>query len=168
MSIDGVSVGDVRIVSAHKELSFTSPPGETQSLVRVDVGGQAVECFAPRAEVAQDDATALLARIAASTASPSGGASPLSQLFSEKLPAEQRRGGGARGPASPLAKDSTPSKDLPVVRGPLGGAGPTLSITAQSKWQEDQDTCSGAGCGKEFGLTRRRHHCRVCGLCVCR
>mmetsp|Transcript_88126 Transcript_88126/g.247871 ORF Transcript_88126/g.247871 Transcript_88126/m.247871 type:complete len:362 (+) Transcript_88126:85-1170(+) len=32
-------------------------------------------------------------------------------------------------------------------------------------WDPDGPNCS--CCGDAFGLTRRRHHCRVCGKCVC-
>ena len=179
--VDGVVVPGAVISNAHKEILFSAPAGEGATLLRIDVGGQAVECYAPRSEVSVDaDAAALFKRLASEGTASASGASPLTSLFSEPLPLEQRRaraaaaaagsprGGATPSISSPLAAASPAmgGKDSPVVRGPLGGAGPTLSITAPSKWQADTLLCSG-GCGKDFGLTRRRHHCRVCGLCVC-
>ena len=51
------------------------------------------------------------------------------------------------------------------MRGALSGEGPTLTVTPLSKWQPDSANC--AYCARDFGLSRRRHHCRVCGSCVC-
>jgi hypothetical protein len=55
----------------------------------------------------------------------------------------------------------------PTVRvgGTLSGGGPTLSIAAPAMWSPDSDKCD--SCSGEFGITRRRHHCRICGCCVC-
>ena len=52
-----------------------------------------------------------------------------------------------------------------MVRGSLTGEGPSLTITPKGKWEGDTPTCS--LCTRDFGVTRRRHHCRVCGRCVC-
>lgn len=39
----------------------------------------------------------------------------------------------------------------------------------RTHWQRDEDAmrCNGASCRLEFTLTRRRHHCRECGLLFC-
>jgi hypothetical protein len=43
--------------------------------------------------------------------------------------------------------------------------GPTLSLTPPRKWAPDTPTCE--VCAVGFSLARRRHHCRICGSCVC-
>ena len=85
-------------------------------------------------------------------------------------------GGGAGGTPNPTASSSphsAPSASTPrasagaspVVFGGLGGEGPSLALTPRSQWQGDTEAC--ALCNREFNLSRRRHHCRVCGACVC-
>jgi hypothetical protein len=110
------------------------------------------------------------------------GQTPLAGIFAAPLAIEGggRRGGGGGGgtPAKggdgeQLSRGSSAAKGAaapsplaaPVVRGPLSGEGPTLSITPQSKWQPDTELCT--ICTRDFNLSRRRHHCRVCGSCVC-
>jgi FYVE, RhoGEF and PH domain containing 5/6 len=34
-------------------------------------------------------------------------------------------------------------------------------------WVPDSKTSSCMRCGRSFGWRRRRHHCRLCGRCVC-
>lgn len=101
-------------------------------------------------------------------------AAPYADLFATALPVERRKGtAGAGAPAvsSPVAKGSPAQKGgkaaaSPAVRvgGTLSGNGPTLSIASPSKWVNTEN-CE--VCRKEFGLSLRRHHCRICGACVC-
>lgn len=66
---------------------------------------------------------------------------------------------------SASASASHSDSSSPVVRGSLTGEGPSLTITPKGKWEGDTPACS--LCTRDFGVTRRRHHCRVCGKCVC-
>ena len=34
-------------------------------------------------------------------------------------------------------------------------------------WIPDEKTSSCMRCGRSFGWRRRRHHCRLCGRCIC-
>jgi hypothetical protein len=104
-------------------------------------------------------------------------ASPYADLFATALPVERRKGASGAGapsvnsPSSSGSARKTPASPQtrggPSVRvgGTLSGAGPTLSITPPTKWAPNSDNCE--VCKKEFGLTLRRHHCRICGSCVC-
>jgi hypothetical protein len=42
-----------------------------------------------------------------------------------------------------------------------------VSAGGQAHWIPDAESDYCAGCGKAFALTRRRHHCRDCGFCLC-
>jgi hypothetical protein len=98
---------------------------------------------------------------------------PLASLFSSTLPHEPQSAaaGSAASPGSPrgvkgaAARAEAVARHSPVVHGSLHGDGPALSVTPQNKWQPDTPACS--LCAADFGLSRRRHHCRVCGVCVC-
>ena len=53
---------------------------------------------------------------------------------------------------------------------PPGTSAGLLNPTPKSRWQRDEECsrCPGVGCSApEFKLTRRRHHCRGCGLVFC-
>ena len=53
---------------------------------------------------------------------------------------------------------------------PIGSGVGLLRPTPKSRWQPDGQCrrCPGVGCSApEFKLTRRRHHCRGCGLVFC-
>jgi hypothetical protein len=95
------------------------------------------------------------------------GATPLTTLFTAALPNEPAlpprlaSPGGARGAKKATAEATT----SPIVVGSLSGSGPSLGVTPQSKWMPDTPACG--LCEAEFNLSRRRHHCRVCGVCAC-
>jgi hypothetical protein len=117
--------------------------------------------------------------------------SPYANLFSTELPTEggssssSSSSGAARGspgapstpgpgPAGYAAAADTPGggkatlkRQPSVVRvgGTLAGGGPTLSITPPTAWAPDAASCG--ICTNSFGISRRRHHCRICGGCVC-
>ena len=42
-----------------------------------------------------------------------------------------------------------------------------MAIIRGLTWQPDTDTKICMNCEKDFNVTRRRHHCRSCGLCIC-
>jgi hypothetical protein len=53
---------------------------------------------------------------------------------------------------------------------PIGSGVGLLRPTPKSRWQPDEECghCPAAGCSApEFKLTRRRHHCRGCGMVFC-
>jgi len=60
------------------------------------------------------------------------------------------------------------SPDGPI---PIASAVPVPKIEVgqalKVKWGRDEDHLTCLGCGKEFGLVRRRHHCRGCGRVLC-
>lgn len=124
------------------------------------------------------------------------GPSPLKELFSTQLHFERKacpdsakrknserspksktgspaEGGASTSPsafssASAPATASSESNNaaVPVVIGALAGAGPSVAITPLKLWQPDTPMC--ALCDANFSLlSKRRHHCRVCGSCVC-
>ena len=61
--------------------------------------------------------------------------------------------------------EETHQRGAPTVTGPLAGVGPSLAITPHKLWQADTPSCT--LCDATFSLSKRRHHCRVCGSCVC-
>eukprot|EP01063_Lacrimia_lanifica_P020113 TRINITY_DN27473_c0_g1_i1.p4 TRINITY_DN27473_c0_g1~~TRINITY_DN27473_c0_g1_i1.p4 ORF type:complete len:122 (+),score=51.75 TRINITY_DN27473_c0_g1_i1:43-366(+) len=42
-------------------------------------------------------------------------------------------------------------------------------LAKRPEWQPDREwpRCGEAGCGVLFSMTKRRHHCRVCGYIFC-
>jgi len=115
------------------------------------------------------------------------GETPLTHIFASSLSAEAAKkvggssssGRGGASSSSPASSSSATAASTaaaaataagkgasPLVKGSLLGEGPTLTVTNQSKWQPDTPSCT--LCTREFGvLALRRHHCRVCGACVC-
>lgn len=63
------------------------------------------------------------------------------------------------------------AEGIPPVLSPYAGSGAgLLRPTPKSRWQPDEQCprCPATGCSApEFTLTRRRHHCRGCGLVFC-
>src|SRR3989338_6121741 len=45
---------------------------------------------------------------------------------------------------------------------------PTLVSEQQPEWVPDADAPTCSGCEESFGLLRRLHHCRGCGLVFCK
>jgi len=43
----------------------------------------------------------------------------------------------------------------------------SFASAAPSQWAEDTPKCQNPSCNAKFTLVVRRHHCRVCGQCVC-
>lgn len=42
-----------------------------------------------------------------------------------------------------------------------------LAALAEAAWEKDGEVRECKGCGRDFGLARRRHHCRNCGGIFC-
>jgi hypothetical protein len=185
----GGQMVSVELLEAHRALRVKVPPipsGWEQGMplrMRVVVGGvfaseQVDLVYSPLGGVAaRDGRPAYITRRRGVADSGRAGVTPLTHIFAAPLSAESSRGGasasasgssgssrGAASGQSPAAGGAKPSAS-PVVRGALAGEGPTLTVTPPSKWQPDTASCE--LCTREFGLSRRRHHCRVCGNCVC-
>jgi hypothetical protein len=184
----GGQMVSVELLEAHRALRVKVPPipsGWEQGMplrMRVVVGGvfaseQVDLVYSPLGGVAaRDGRPAYITRRRGVADSGKAGVTPLTHIFAAPLSAESSRGGasasgssgsssrGAASGQSPAAGGAKPSAS-PVVRGALAGEGPTLTVTPPSKWQPDTANCE--LCTREFGLSRRRHHCRVCGNCVC-
>lgn len=79
--------------------------------------------------------------------------------------------GAIRMPQEPKPESEPEPEPAPVAEGlPPGSGSGLLRLTPQSRWQPDEDCerCSAAGCqAPEFTFSRRRHHCRGCGLVFC-
>ena len=43
-----------------------------------------------------------------------------------------------------------------------------LAQKAEVRWEKDREAKRCAGCSKPFGIFRSRHHCRKCGMVVCK
>lgn len=111
--------------------------------------------------------------------------SPYANLFATDLPVEKRTNkslsstlsssslsgstpGTPKGTTVDALSSKTPLKRHPStvrVGGTLAGGGPTLSITPPTAWAPDSAQCD--ICSNKFGISLRRHHCRICGSCVC-
>lgn len=65
-------------------------------------------------------------------------------------------GSRSRGAAEPASASACASASL---------CGSFASTTLQRSWQPDLPACQ--LCNASFTLTKRRHHCRQCGMCVC-
>ena len=189
----GGQMVSVELLEAHRALRVKVPPipsGWEQGLplrMRVVVAGvfaaeQVDLVYSPPGGVAaRDGRPAYITRRRVVTDSGKAGVTPLTHIFAAPLSAESRGGasaspgsasssssssrGGASGQSPAAAGGSARPSASPVVRGALAGEGPTLTVTPPSKWQPDTASCQ--LCTREFGLSRRRHHCRVCGNCVC-
>jgi hypothetical protein len=189
----GGEVASVQLLEAHRKLRVTVPPipsgsraGEPLRMRVVVAGLQAAMpvdlVYSPPGGVAASEGRPAYITRRRVLGELAPGQTPLAGIFAAPLAIEGggRRGGGGGGgtPAKggngeQLSRGSSAAKGAaapsplaaPVVRGPLSGEGPTLSITPQSKWQPDTELCT--ICTRDFNLSRRRHHCRVCGSCVC-
>ena len=175
----------VQLVEAHRTLRVLVPcipSGWEQGMplrMRVVVGGvfaseQVDLVYSPMGGVAaRDGHPAYITRRRLVVDASSQGTTPLTNIFTSNLAAETRGGKGGVGASPGRAaaggggggSGSSSSSSSPVVRGALAGEGPSLSITPQSKWHPDTEACE--LCSRDFGMSRRRHHCRVCGSCVC-
>ncbi len=188
----GGQMVSVELVEAHRTLRVQVPPipsGWEQGMplrMRVVVAGvfaseQVDLVYSPPGGVAaRDGRPAYITRRRVVTDSGKAGVTPLTHIFAAHLPAEARFSGGSSSSSSsstqsPGGGSSSGNSNnsgiaakggmSPIVRGALAGEGPTLTVTPPSKWQPDTPTCG--LCTRDFGLARRRHHCRVCGNCVC-
>jgi hypothetical protein len=188
----GGEVTSVQLVEAHRKIRVAVPPIPSGSRpgeplrMRVVVAGvyapMAVDLvYSPPGGVAASEGRPAYITRRRVLGELAPGQTPLAGIFAAPLAIESggRRGGGggggtpakggeelSRGSSAPAAKaGGGGALASPVVRGSLAGEGPTLSITPQSKWQPDTELCT--ICTRDFNLSRRRHHCRVCGSCVC-
>jgi hypothetical protein len=182
----GGEVTSVQLLEAHRKIKVAVPPipsgsrpGEPLRL-RVVVAGvhspMAVDLvYSPPGGVAASEGRPAYITRRRVLGELAPGQTPLAGIFAAPLAIEGGKRGGtpAKGADGELlSRGSSAAKGAavgpltsPVVRGPLAGEGPTLSITPQSKWQPDTELCT--ICTRDFNLSRRRHHCRVCGSCVC-
>jgi hypothetical protein len=172
----GATATDVVILDAHSRIECILPPkpsgcraGESIRL-RVVVAG--VHSIVPTAFVYSHSARAVRAhpRSTDTVAAGKDAPSPYANLFSSPLAAGKALASPGGAKVAPAGSEA----DLPGkhaapctvrVGGTISGGGPTLTVTALSSWQEDAPSCS--ICAKQFGLSRRRHHCRICGCCSC-
>ena len=65
--------------------------------------------------------------------------------------------------------DATTGKGKGKDKGEEGGMGRRRKVDhwVPAIWIPDEKTSACMRCGRPFGWRRRRHHCRLCGRCVC-
>jgi hypothetical protein len=95
-------------------------------------------------------------------------ASPALATFVSPLsspPAAQGSSSDAAAPPSGASPRPALRRQMSVRVGGSLASGPVLKVTPQREWAPDGTACE--LCASDFTVTRRRHHCRICGGCVC-
>lgn len=113
--------------------------------------GRRLEDAVERCEAAATPLEALRARLVEAEARAARAERETQDLA--KCPAGEQR-------AEPEVPDCTNSASVPDAR---GEAAPT--VRGRQDWQENTLACG--LCATAFTPFKRRHHCRLCGLCVC-
>jgi hypothetical protein len=186
----GIIANDVTIVEPHTKVTCMFPPipqgasaGEPLRL-RIIVGGLhsispvVIVYCPPGGAPPMGDRPAYLPKRFSTAAKkgPLAVPSPYAELFSTELSAGKKSISAPPTTKSGLSKEDAISGSAPAavtgnrapsvrVGGTLSGSGPTLSIASPTNWSPDSPNCD--SCKQEFGIARRRHHCRICGCCVC-